>query len=126
MFATAILLSGCWVRLPSHGPEAINRLVGTSVTATKVIYIFDAGDGSRFGTSERQPGFIASVPVRTKLNVSSIVSRRKPSGLIYYAVLHPASSDLPSFDYIIGFGRAPLPVTDSSLSWSGLAEGARR
>ena len=121
-----ILLQGCWVRLPSRGPDAIRSFVGKTATVKKPLYIYKDRDGTSSLTQDKfshadPDGLITVLPPGTKVKVASIVSRRLPPGLAYYFVLRPTATNTHiEFDHFCGTIPIDQPYPDPTLTFDEL------
>jgi len=116
-----ILLQGCWVRLPSRGPEALRSFVGKTATVQKPLHIYKGSDGAASLTQDKAPyadavSTITILPPGTKVKVVSIVSRRLPPGLFYYFVLRSTAPNARiEFDHFCGTAPIDTPYPDAAL-----------
>jgi hypothetical protein len=118
-----ILLQGCWMRLPSRGPDAIRPFVGKTATVKKPLYIYKHTDGTSSSRQDKASsadpnGLIAVLPPGTKVKVVSIVSRRLPPGLFYYFVLRSTAPNTHiEFDHPCGGAPLHTPYPDATLTF---------
>src|SRR5664279_53997 len=92
-FALVVLAAavvGCWVALPSNGPDNSRLDVGKEYTLVRDIFVVEGSGHSWAAEIEAGKGLMSVREPKTKLKkgnrirIDSIVSRREELGVFYY------------------------------------------